>query len=288
MIGGVSKTPPGVGEHLALVAEKAIVPKVDRSMVSFAIKTLVQRLEAEFDRFTLTRAEVAGAWTRETSLPQAMDPNDDIDVLVVFRERGHLVEHYLNLLRHFAELHYPRSAIESEGTVLRIKLLPARVRLVPAHESITGLQIPGYGNSWIRIDPAAAAQELAAKDKQHEGLLLPVVRLAKYWNVRNGMPFGSWDLEQKALAHRFAFVPKNIKAYWFDFMRSLIVDAATAPAKAETVRQMRRDLDELDRLVQAGKVEEAKARIEAMLPIPAKLLAGPPFGGSVAYKPMKL
>jgi hypothetical protein len=282
---------PGVAEHLALVAQKAIIPKVDKTMVELPLKTLQTRIGAEFDRFVVSRSEVAGAWARDTSLPAAMDPDEDINLLVVFRERGHLPEHYLNLLHQFAQLHYPRSAIEFANGVLRIKLLQGRVRLVPAHESVTGMQIPASATTWVRIDPVEAARQLADKDRQHEGLVLPVVRLAKYWNVRNGRVFSSWDIEQKVVAHRFAFVAKNLKAYWFDFMRSLMVDAAAAaasPAKAEAVRQMRRDLDEIDKLLAAGKAAEAKAHVEKMLPIPARLLAGAPIGGSVAYKPLKL
>ncbi|MFZ5529762.1 MAG: SMODS domain-containing nucleotidyltransferase [Pseudomonadota bacterium] len=278
---------PGVAEHLALVAQKAVISNVDKTMAELPIKTLKLRIEAEFDRFVVSRSEVAGAWARDTSLPAAMDPDEDINLLVVFRERGHMPDHYLRQLHEFAQLHYPKSSIEFANGVLRLKLLQGRVRLVPAHESVTGMQIPSSATTWVRIEPAEFARQLADKDRQHEGLVLPVLRLAKYWNVRNGRVFSSWELEQKVLAHRFAFVAKNLKAYWFDFMRSLMVDATATPVKAEAVRQMRRDLDELDKLLQADKTAEATARIEAMLPIPAKLLGGPPFAGPGGYKPMK-
>lgn len=284
----MSTVVPGVPEHLALVAQKATLSNVDKGMAAMPIKTLMTRIEAEFDRFVVARCEVVGSWERDTSLPAAMDPEEDIDVLVVFRERGHLPDHYLKLLHEFAQLHYPKSAIEFQNGILRLKLLQSRLRLVPAHESLTGMQIPGGGRSWVRIDPAAALKQLTDKDAQHDGLILPVVRLCKYWNVRNGRVFSAWDLEQKVVGHRFAYVGKNLKAYWFDFMRSLIVDPTASPAKAEALRQMRRDLDEIDKLLQGGKAAEAKACIEKMLPIPSKLLGGSPFGGSVGYKPMKL
>lgn len=279
---------PGVPEHLALVAQKAIISNVDKGMAAMPIKTLMTRIEAEFDRFVVARCEVMGSWERDTSLPAAMDPEEDIDVLVVFRERGHLPEHYLRLLHEFVQLHYPKSAIEFQDGILRLKLLQSRLRLVPAHESLTGMQIPGGGRSWVRIDPAAELRQLTEKDAQHDGLILPVVRLSKYWNVRNGRVFGTWEMEQKVVNHRFAYAGKNLKAYWFDFMRSLIVDPTASPARAEAVRQMRRDLDELDKLLQGGKAAEAKSRIEQLLPIPSRLLTASPYGGSVAYRPMKL
>ncbi|MES2919311.1 MAG: hypothetical protein V4729_11940 [Pseudomonadota bacterium] len=279
---------PGVPEHLALVAQKAIISNVDKGMAALPIKTLMTRIGAEFDRFVVARCEVAGAWARDTALPVAMDPAQDIDVLVVFRERGHLPAHYLALLHGFVQLHYPPSAIEYQDGCLRLKLLQVRLRLVPAHESLTGMQIPGGGRSWVRIDPAAALQQLTSRDAQHGGLILPVVRLARYWNVRNGRVFAGWALEQKVLGHRFGYVGKNLKAYWFDFMRALIVEPAASPARAEAVRKMRRDLDEIDQLSLAGKAADATARIEQMLPIPARLLLSSPFGGAGGYKPLKL
>lgn len=242
-------------------------------MAALPIKTLMTRIGADFDRFVVACGEVAGAWARDTAQPATMDPAQDIDVLVVFRERGHLPVHYLALLHGFVKLHYPRSAIESQDGCLRLKLLQVRLRLAPAHESLTGMQIPGGGRSWVRIDPTAALQQLTGRDAQHGGLILPVVRLARYWNLRNGRVFAAWELEQKVLGHRFGYVGKHLKAYWFDFMRARIVDAAS-PARAEAVRQMRRDLDEIDQLSLAGKAADATARIEKMLPIPARLLAG--------------
>lgn len=279
---------PGVADHLALVARKAVLSNVDKGLVTVALTTLVTRIEAGFERFVVARAEVAGSWARETLLPAAMDPDEDIDLLVIFRERGHLPAHYLGLLHDCLQRHYLKSAIDLKDGQLRLTLLQGRIRLLPALESLTGVQIPGPGTSWVRIDPAAALAALQDKDRQHDGLILPVVRLVKYWNARSGHPFGTWDLEQRVLQHRFAFVPrKNLKAYWFDFMRGLIIDPAAGPVHAEAVRRMRRELDEIDRLLQGGQGAEALARVEQMLPIPARLLAGGP-ASSVAYRPRPL
>lgn len=297
---------PGVAEHLAVLAQKATLSNVDKGLVNVPLKTLMTRIGAEFDRYVVTRSEVFGAFARDTRLPQAMDPESDVDVLVVFRERGHAPAHYIAQLREFAALHYPKISIHCDGQRLYLQLLQARFELIPAHESLSGVQIPvqhpfgaaggtagrgtgvaagastgmasasgivSHSAGWTRTDPAAELRDLQAADKLHQGLLLPVVRLAKYWNARAGHPYPSWDLERRAVAHRFSFVPKNLKAYWFDFMRSLQAPPSMPPAKAERVREMRRTLDGIDQLIAVGKPQEAEARIEAMLPLPVKLLA---------------
>lgn len=270
----MSSVRPGVAEHLAMLAQKAILSNVDKSLVNVPLKTLMTRIGAEFDRYVVTRSEVFGAFARDTRLPTAMDPESDVDVLVVFRERGQAPAHYIAQLREFAELHYPKISISTDGHALYLKLLQARFELVPAHDSIAGVQIPARdGSGWVRTDPVAALRELQEKDKQHQGLLLPVIRLAKYWNARAGHPIASWELEQRAVAHRFSFTPKNLKAYWFDFMRTLHTPHTMAPAQAERIRQMRRTLDEIDQLTLANKPHEALAKIEALLPLPARLLA---------------
>ena len=270
----MSTVRPGVAEHLAVLAQKATLSNVDKGLINVPLKTLMTRIGAEFDRYVVTRSEVFGAFARDTRLPQAMDPQSDVDLMVVFRERGHPPAHYISQLRQFAELHYPRVSIHSDGQSLYLQLLQARFELVPAHESVSGVQIPVKGGGfWVRTDPAEDIRQLLEKDKLHNGLLLPVIRLAKYWNARAGHPFPSWDIEHRAVAHRFAFVPRNLKAYWFDFMRSLHASPAMAPAKTESIRQMRRALDEIDQLTLASKTHDALTKIEALLPLPARLLA---------------
>lgn len=261
-----------VAEHLAIVARAAVIPAVDKGLINVPLKTLMMRVGAEFDRFTVLRTEVFGSFTRETRLPVAMDPQSDVDVMVIFRERGQKPSAYVQQLQTFAELHYPRAAIVTTPHSLCLQFLQARIELVPAFDSINGVQIPKPGPvpGWQVSDLVGAAKALEEKDKAGEGLILPVIRLAKYWNARNGYPFTGWDLEQRVLVHRFGFAAKSLKAYWFDFMRSLV----TMPGvTGDKTRAMRRSLDEIDRLLLAGKPQEAEEVMEALLPLPESLLA---------------
>jgi predicted nucleotidyltransferase len=264
---------PGVAEHLEAVAKKAIIGNVDKGLVNVSLKTLMTRLAAEFDRFVVTRTVVFGSFARDTRLPTAMDPKADVDVLVIFRERGQQPAFYLDQIRKVLELHYPKVAITGDGKTLSLQSLQGRVDLVPGFDSINGAQIPAAGGAgWQVSDPDGAARALKEKDAASGGLLLPLVRLAKYWNALNEYPFAPYELEQRIVNHRFAFSAKNLKAYFFDFMRSLHAGVGVAPAKAERVRVLRRRLDEIDQLLLANKPREAVEKIEALLPYPEKLL----------------
>lgn len=260
---------PGIAEHMSAVAQKAIVSSVDKGVINVSLKTLLTRLTAEFDRFTVVRTGLFGSFTRDTRLPPCMDRQSDVDVLVVFMERGHPPAHYVDKLRKFAELHYPRTAIATTDTTVCIELMHTRFELVPALEGLRGLQIPARAGGWQSTEPEELAKALQAKDKSHQELILPLLRLVKYWNALNRHPFDSFELEKRVLSHSFAFSPKNLKAYFFDFMRGLSAGALPGTGKAESARGVRKTLDEVDKLMLAGRPHEALLLIEALLPLPA-------------------
>lgn len=263
----------GVADHLEAVAKRLVIPSVDKGLVNVSLKTLTTRLGAEFDRFVVTRTEVIGSFARDTRLPSAVDPRADVDVAVVFRERGQAPAHYLAQIRRVLELHYPKTAIMGAGDRLFLRSLQGTVELLPALDSINGLQVPAPagGGAWVLCQPDEEARTLQEKDRASGGLVLPLVRLVRYWNAHAGYPFAGFELEQRVLKHRFAFSARHLKGYFFDFMRSLH-GAGLAPAGAEQVRALRRALDEIDRLLLANQPGEALARIEALLPFPEKLL----------------
>lgn len=262
---------PGILDHLAQVARRAILSPADKARLGAPLATLLARLAAGFPHDVVTRSEVVGSFARDTCLPAAMDPQADIDVLVIFRDSHHLPAFYLEQLQQFAARHYPMGAVERRNGELHLKLAPAYIKLVPAHESLTGVDVPAPGMGWRRIDPFVAGSQLREKDRQLDGLLLSLVRLAKYWNARNDYPFASWDLEQRVVTHRYTFVDHNLQACFFELLRSLQPDAGRGAARAATVRDQQRELEAIEKLIQGRHLEAALERVEGMLPIPPAL-----------------
>lgn len=261
---------PGIVHHLAEVARRAILSPADKARLQVPLDRVLAQLAVEFPRTVVTRCEVVGSFGRDTCLPAAMDPQGDIDVLVLFHDTHHLPAYFLEQLQRFAEYHYPAGAIERRNGELHLRQPPAYLKLVPALGSLTGVQVPGPGMSWIRIDPFSAREQLRARDAQLDGLGLPLVRLAKYWNACNGYPFASWDLEQRVVSHRF-LGEHNLQACLFELLRALRPDPARGATAAEAVRRCHAELDAIDKLIVGRHFEQALELVEAMLPIPAAL-----------------
>lgn len=263
-------TPTSLADYLAAVAQKATLSATDKGVIAISLKTLLTRLRAEFDKYDVSRLEAFGAFTRDTSLPPAMDRESDVDVMAVFTEAGRKPAYFIEKLKQVALLHYPRPSIAHRGHSLYIELLHTRFDLVPALDSLRGLQIPDKrGDGWQPCEDGGKA--LRQKDAQNAGLILPLLRLAKYWNARNEHPLDAFALEQRIAAHSFAMAPKNLKAYFFDFMRGLSTLPLADVAKAERVRALRRALDDIDRTAQGGDMLGAVAKMEAILPLPLPL-----------------
>lgn len=261
---------PDIIHHLAEVARRALLSPADKARLQALVDRVLAQVAADFPRHVVTRCEVVGSFSRDTCLPAAMDPQGDIDVLVLFQDTHHLPAYFLEQLQRFAEYHYPAGAIERRNGELHLKLPPAWIKLVPALGSLTGVQVPGPGMSWIRIDPFSAREQLRARDQQLDGLVLPLVRLAKYWNACNGYPFASWDLEQRVVSHRF-LGDRNLQACFFELLRALRPDPARGAVAAEAVRRSHARLDEIEKLIAGRHMEQALEGVEAMLPIPPAL-----------------
>lgn len=267
----MSKIPLTVADHLSAVAQKAVVSNIDKGVINTSVNILTTRLSAEFDKYVVAKTGLFGSFTRDTMLPSSMNPRSDVDIMVVFLERGQKPQIFIEKLKKFAELHYPKSAIVCGPSTISLELRHMRFELIPVIDSLSGLQIPTKGpvSSWQSSNPGEFDKSLKDKDKANQGLILPVIRLAKYWNALNQYPFDAFDIEKRIIAHSFALSSKNIKAYFFDFMRGLNAGPLFDAGRSERVRQLRKTLDEIDRLVLADQQLEAVMKMDEFLPLPA-------------------
>lgn len=263
-----------VAEYLNAVAQKAVFPSVDKGMVNVSLNMLTTRLAAEFDKYTVARINVFGAYARDTMLPVSMNPRSDVDVMVVFTDSAKKPQDFLAPLKKFAESHYPKPAIVQGPATINLELRHIRFELIPAIDTVRlgGLHIPSKVAlpAWQGTSPDDIEKSLKVKDQAGQGLILPLVRLVKYWNALNQFPFESFDLEKRVIAHSFALTPKNIKAYFFDFMRGLNTGHLPPTGKQECVRALRKTFDEIDQLALSGQQQPAIARMALLLPMPGR------------------
>lgn len=101
-----------------------------------------------------------------------------------------------------------------QAVTLNLKSHPWKFDIVPAipiydyRDKVTHFLIPdGYGN-WIRTNPKIDAQSITSVNTQHQGELLPVLRLLKYWNERKHKP-SLWSYYFETLVvQTFQYAPK--------------------------------------------------------------------------------
>lgn len=224
--------------YLTRLAEAAFLRQLERENVERSLEGLRTRLDAHFSGTLLTGKPIKrhftfGSYTRGTILPRSMDPQSDIDYMIVFVDSDAKPQAYLDRLRRFAEARYTRSEIFQSNPTIVLKLNHINFELVPATESWGSLRIPGkaggYSN-WIDTTPNEFNERLTEKNKNNENLIKPLIRVLKYWNACNSYPFESYALEQMVVGHspltvilfggklwdRFASFVEDLSASWGD------------------------------------------------------------------------
>ncbi|MBL1269452.1 nucleotidyltransferase [Vreelandella titanicae] len=107
-----------------------------------------------------------------------------------------------------AELYQYRSADlnrRQESVVLKLNGKDWRFDIVPCFittevNSSNFYLIPDGNGKWKKTDPRIDQKRITENNKHHEGNLLSIVRLAKYWNSRATMPsIGSYLLENMVI-----------------------------------------------------------------------------------------
>ena len=138
-----------------------------------------------------------GSSARDTCLPRKMDDTADVDLLVAFAELSLNPQDYIGRLRNFATEQYPNSIVSRAGPGVALELGNFVFDLVPGTTGPDGkLRIPNPSRDWIYLDHQAFDAEIKSRDEASGGLIKPTIRLMKLWNVANGRPYESFELEQ--------------------------------------------------------------------------------------------
>lgn len=215
-----------IDSYLTNLAKKLKLEDGEKAKIEVSISNLKQKLWALFQN-KLVDIKIFGSYDRETVLPFSIDSTADVDVLIIFKENEFQPKTYLNQLRNFGERTYPRSDIFPEHPTIVIELGHTRFELVPSYvnESFWNgkeLKIPAAPSQevkWISTDPLGFQEKLLKKDKEENGLIIPLIRLIKYWNVINGKVFGSYALESFVIGRSYPC--KNLKEYFYELIKDL-------------------------------------------------------------------
>jgi len=258
--------------YLTNLSNKAII----RDQEKLSIQKSIYYLQSNLDKYFgdgVTRHFRFGSYDRGTILPRLMDRRSDIDYMVVFSNGNLKPQAYLNQLRHFVRHYYRSSYITQSNPTIILTLNHIRFELVPAiHQFWPGLCIPakaGDYKDWIETDPTDFNDKLINANQSNRNLIKPAVRLAKYWNAKNGYVFDSYKLEQKVVEHGFFFqqiMGGRLKDYYFEFMNSLSVDYFSPKWKKEKIERLHRLIMLSEKSEQEGYDERAEHIIKKLLP----------------------
>ena len=216
-----------------------------------------------------------GSYTRGTKLPSCLDPSTDIDFMLVFRDVRLQPQTYLEKVREFGNKFYSRSEVYQDHPTMVIEMQKIKFEIVPSirlyGQTYPGYQIPGPKDSplvWIHTYPERMKIDLDKAERINAGLLRPLIRLMKLWNVQNGKPLTSFKIEEYATTHVF-FCEKTIEAYFYEAVRWMTLIQATDQETRELLQTARTCIEYIQGYKRLGMEEQAFKILQQLLSLGA-------------------
>ncbi|WP_166387947.1 nucleotidyltransferase [Polaribacter sp. 11A2H] len=208
--------------HLQSTINAVKIAEWERNSIDTSINTLSRKLGNYFNN--LNSKFVFGSYDRRTILRRSKDPNSDVDYMVVFNDgANYQPQTLMTRLLTFANANYSRNEIKQSSPTIVIELSSIKFELVPAYESWGNYYIPAPASSytnWISSNPTGMKTELNNKHNQNNYLIRDLIQLLKYWNVKNGKVYSSYEIERYVLDKWF-YSCTNLKDYFYSAVEGL-------------------------------------------------------------------
>lgn len=259
--------------HLVAVARRLILSDVEESRIATSISTLQTRLNSWFDN-EVTKHFRFGSSVRETILPRKVDEGSDIDYMVVFNNQYQFKPAtLLDKLRNFVNHYYSRSEIHQDHPTMVLELNHIKFELVPAYQTYSWsdyYNIPAPSTNyadWLLTNPSEIKRKVNDANNRYNYQIKRLIRLLKYWNVRNYMVYSSFDLEDH-IAGRVFYLCTSLEDYFFDAISGL--PTHTLPQyKRDKVKKLQDKVSEIkDDYYTKGYKYLALRELENLFPIP--------------------
>jgi len=268
-----------INSYLTGLANLAILRDDEKASVQRSITALQTRLTNHFGN-QIGQHFVFGSYSRGTILPRPMDPQSDVDYMVVFADTGLQPQSYLDRLRRFAEVQYARSEVAQSHPTAVLELNHIRFELVPAVRNwFSGLQIPAKGSgyrNWQDTDPNGFNQTLSGANQANGNLIKPLVRVMKYWNATASYPFESYALEQHVAGQGYGVLgllgSRQLADYFFQAVESLDAGWSAPQWKKESVSRLKQLASLARSQERSGSSIQAETTIKRLLPAVGGLL----------------
>ena len=206
--------------YLQGVASKLVLSDTEKESIRKSIDTLKLHLRNWEHYDSIEYHDYFGSFSRGTILPRQYDSESDIDYMIKFKDAFNITpQTYLNWLKQFANKYYSRSEIHQDYPTIALELNHIKFELVPAVCPWGGneLQIPAPKSAilnWINTDPEQLRIYEQNANVRSGSILKPMIRLMKYWNIRNGRIVSSYELE-KYLSSFLYFGCKTLEDHFY-------------------------------------------------------------------------
>lgn len=259
--------------HLVAVARSLILSDVEESRIATSISTLQTRLNSWFDN-EVTKHFRFGSSVRETILPRKVDEGSDIDYMVVFNNQYQFrPATLLDKLRTFVNHYYSRSEIHQDHPTMVLELNHIKFELVPAYQRYSWsdfYNIPAPSTNyadWLQTNPSEIKRKVNDANIRYNYQIKRLIRLLKYWNVRNHMVYSSFDLEDYIAGRTFNLCT-SLEDYLFDAISGLPTYTLTQH-KRDKVKKLQDKVSEIkDYYYTKGYKYLALVELENLFPIP--------------------
>ena len=260
-----------VDSYLNRLVGQLTIDKSTRDAINASFDVLKAKIWSEYqDR--LRSVELFGSYLRATELPQKVDIKSDVDILVVFKSNDFKPTTMLNHLLEFADTEYSRSDVLKSHPTVVIEMKKVRFEIVPAYYESSfwngeELKIPAPRNNdlkWITTEPQKLHKDLVAKNLQAHNLVIPVIKLIKYFNVRKGRPYESYLIEQHAIG--IDYEGQSIREFLMQFIDELDTSDAN-DLQREFISELRVFRKNLYDLLKLKMYDYAKMEVEKYFPL---------------------
>ena len=245
-------------------ASGAILSISEEESIKKSVDTLKSRLSSHFSS-KLSEQFRFGSSTRGTILPRSMDAHSDIDYMIVFSDAGYTPQTYLDRLKAFAEKYYYSSEIKQSSPSIVLELNHIKFDLVPAVKSYSGYQIVSLGGGWQETNPNDFNALLTAKNNSELYKIKPMIRLAKFWNARNGYVYDSFAFEKWMIGLSYLW-STNLTQYLFNVFDNLDPNLEQAQWRKDKIERAKNIIVEVRSYEKNGYPLTAEQEIKKLIP----------------------
>jgi hypothetical protein len=188
-------------------------------------------------------------------------------MLIIFKTNELQPNTYLKRIKEFCEKNYPKSEVYQDHPTVAVELDHIKFEIVPSFYNSNGVvKIPAPRSeklTWITTNPEVFKNKLLAKDKSNKSLIIPLIRILKYWNNLNGRPFRTFELESYIVGKEY--FSSTIREYFYAIAVGLDTIAKSENQKKH-VNDLKERIRRLKGLEQIKVFDYIESEFSAFLP----------------------